>query len=285
MSASSVSTSSQPPRPVLTLNDGRALPQVALGLWLTPPDVTAEVVGAAIAAGYRAIDTAAACRNEAGVGEGVRASGLARGEIFVATKLRNRDHGYDETLAAFDRSLRRLGLDYVDLYMIHWPAPAQGRYIDSWRAMVRLQEEGRVGSIGVANFMVEHLRRIIGETGAVPAVNQIELHPKFQQTELRAFHAGQGIATESWSPLGQGRCLKHPEIARIAARHGKTPAQTVIRWHIDSGLAATPRSVHAERIAENFEVFDFKLDGEDMAAIAALDDSAGRMGFDPVTYH
>jgi 2,5-diketo-D-gluconate reductase A len=219
------------------------------------------------------------------VGEGVRACGAPREEVFVTTKLWNRDHGYDETLAAFDRSLKRLGLGYVDLYLIHWPVPSQGRYIDSWRAMIRLQEEGRVGSIGVCNFMIEHLRRIIGETGAVPAINQIELHPKFQQTELRAFHAGQGIATGSSSPLGQGQCLKHPEIARIAARHGKTPAQAVIRWHIDSGLAVIPSSVHAERIAENVEVFDFKLDGEDMAAIAALDDPTGRIGFDPVTFH
>jgi 2,5-diketo-D-gluconate reductase A len=282
MSASSVSTS---PRPALTLNDGRALPQVGLGLWRTPPEVAAEVVCAAIASGYRAIDTTAACENEAGVGEGLRACGAPREEVFVTTKLWNCDHGYGETLAAFDRSLKRLGLGYVDLYLIHWPVPSQGRYIDSWRAMIRLQEEGRVGSIGVCNFMIEHLRRIIGETGAVPAINQIELHPKFQQTELRAFHAGQGIATGSSSPLGQGQCLKHPEIARIAARHGKTPAQAVIRWHIDSGLAVIPSSVHAERIAENVEVFDFKLDGEDMAAIAALDDPTGRIGFDPVTFH
>jgi len=284
MSASSVSTSPQLTLPVLTLNDGRTMPQVGLGVWQTPPEVTGGVVRTAIETGYRAIDTAAAYVNEAGVGEGLRASGVAREEIFVTTKLWNSHHGYDETLAAFDESLERLGLGYVDLYLIHWPVPSQGRYIDSWRAMVQLQEEGRVGSIGVSNFMVEHLRRIIGETGAIPAVNQVELHPKFQQTDLRAFHAGQGILTESWSPLGQGQILRHPVIARVAARHGKTPAQAVIRWHIDSGLAVIPKSVHAERIAENFEVFDFQLDGEDMAAIAALDDPSGRMGFDPVTF-
>ncbi|CAN7241360.1 aldo/keto reductase [Phenylobacterium sp. LjRoot225] len=284
MSASSVQSPPKLASPVVTLNDGRAMPQVGLGVWRTPPAVTAEVVCTALEAGYRTIDTAAAYVNEAGVGEGVRASGAPRDAVFVITKLWNRDHGYDETLAAFDKSLERLGLGYLDLYMIHWPVPSQGRYIDSWRAMVRLQEEGRVGSIGVSNFMVEHLRRIIGETGAIPAVNQIELHPKFQQTDLRAFHAGQGIVTQSWSPLGQGQLLKHPEIARIAARHGKTPAQAVIRWHIDSGLAVIPKSVHAERIAENFEVFDFRLDAEDMAAVAALDDPTGRIGFDPLTF-
>lgn len=284
MPAPPVASSPPPALPQLVLNDGRAMPQLGLGVGQTPAEITAGVVRTAIEAGYRAIDTAAAYQNEAAVGEGVRACGVARQALFIATKLWNSHHGYDETLAAFDQSLERLGLGYVDLYLIHWPAPSVGRYIDSWRALIRLQEEGRVGSIGVSNFMVEHLRRIIGETGAIPAVNQIELHPTFQQTDLRAFHAGQGIVTQSWSPLGQGRLLKHPEIARIAARHGKTPAQAVIRWHIDSGLAVIPKSVHAERIAENVEVFDFRLDGEDMAAIAALDDPTGRIGFDPLTF-
>jgi len=274
-----------PPRSPLTrLNDGQAMPQVGLGVWQTPPDITAQVVRTAIATGYRSIDTAAVYGNEAGVGEGVHGSEVSRDEIFITTKLWNRDHGYDATLAAFDHSLERLGLDDVDLYLIHWPVPAEGRYIDSWRAMIRLQEEGRARSIGVSNFMVEHLRRLIGETGVAPALNQVELHPKFQQTELRAFHASQGIVTESWSPLGQGELLKHPVIARIAARHGRTPAQAVIRWHIDSGFVVIPKSVHADRIAENFEVFDFRLDDEDMTAIAALDDPTGRMGFDPLTF-
>jgi len=276
--------SAVPSSPSLALNDGRAMPQVGLGVWQSPPEVTAEAVRMALEVGYRSIDTAAIYDNEREVGQGLRDAGVARESLFVTTKLWNRDHGYDETLAAFDASLKRLGLDYLDLYLIHWPVPADGRYLDSWRAMVRLREEGRVGSIGVSNFMVEHLRRLIGETGEVPAVNQIELHPKFQQTELRAFHAGQGIRTESWSPLGQGQLLKHPVIARVAARHGKTPAQAIIRWHIDSGLVVIPKSIRAERIAENFEVFDFRLDGEDMAAIAPLDDPAGRMGFDPLTY-
>jgi 2,5-diketo-D-gluconate reductase A len=274
----------RPASPVLALNDGEAMPQVGLGVWQTPARVAAEVVRAALETGYRAIDTAAAYGNEAAVGEGLRASGVARPEVHVTTKLWNSHHGYDATLRAFDQSLERLGMDYVDLYLIHWPAPQQGLYIDSWRALARIREEGRACSIGVSNFMVEHLRRIIGETGAVPAVNQVELHPKFQQTELRAYHASQGITTESWSPLGQGQLLKNPEIARIAARHGKTPAQAIIRWHIESGLVVIPKSVRPERIEENFEVFDFGLDEEDMRCIAALDDPSGRIGDDPLTF-
>ena len=270
--------------PSLPLNDGRSMPQLGLGVWQTPPEATAQAVRAALAVGYRLIDTAAAYRNEAGVGEGVRASGVPRDQVFVATKLWNSDQGYDETLRAFDRSLERLGMDYVDLYLIHWPHPALGRYIDSWRALVRLKEEGRTLSVGVCNFMIEHLRRIMAETGVAPAVNQIELHPCFQQTDLRAFHAGQGIVTQSWSPLGQGRLLKHPEIARIAARHGKTPAQAIVRWHVESGLAVIPKSVNPERIAENFEVFDFRLGEEDMGAIARLDDPVGRIGDDPLMF-
>ena len=273
-----------PAAPALALNDGRAMPQLGLGVWRTPPETTALAVRSALELGYRAIDTAAAYGNEAGVGEGVRASGVAREAVFVTTKLWNSDQGYDETLRAFDRSLERLGMDYVDLYMIHWPHPARGLYIDSWRALIRLKEEGRALSIGVSNFMIEHLRRIMAETGVAPVLNQIELHPAFQQTDLRAFQAGQGILTESWSPLGRGRLLSHPKIAHIAARHGKTPAQAIIRWHLDSGLAVIPKSARPERIAENFEVFDFRLDREDMSAIAELDDPAGRIGVDPLTF-
>lgn len=269
--------------PVLRLNDGVAMPQLGLGVWLTPPEITAEVVRTALETGYQLIDTAAGYHNEAAVAAGIRASGVPREEVFVTTKVRNQDHGYDETLTAFDRSLGRLGMDYVDLYLIHWPAPARGRYIDSWRALARLKEEGVVRSIGVSNFMIEHLRRIVAETGVVPAVNQVELHPRFQQTELRAFHAGQGILTQSWSPLGHGHLVRSPELARIGARHGKTPAQAIIRWHIDCGLAVIPKSVHADRIEENFEVFDFRLDEEDMAAVARLDDPGGRIGPDPLS--
>ncbi|MDB5465338.1 MAG: putative oxidoreductase/MSMEI [Phenylobacterium sp.] len=270
--------------PAIPLNDGRTMPQVGLGVWQAPAEVTAEVVRAALSIGYRSVDTAAAYRNERGVGEGVRTSGVDREKVFVTTKLWNDDHGYDATLRAFEASLARLGLEEIDLYLIHWPAPKQDRYLDSWRALVRLRDEGRARSIGVSNFMIEHLRRIIGETGVVPAVNQIELHPKFQQTDLRAFHAGQGIATESWSPLGRGRLLADPVVAKVAAKHGKTPAQAIIRWHIDLGLIVIPKSVNAERIAQNFDVFDFRLDDEDMAALAKLDDPHGRIGPDPLAF-
>jgi 2,5-diketo-D-gluconate reductase A len=269
--------------PAIPLNDGRAMPQLGLGVWRIPPERTQEAVGAALGVGYRLIDTAAIYGNEAEVGAAVRRSGVPREDVFVVTKLWSSDQGYDEALRAFDRSLERLGLGYVDLYLIHWPAPAKGRYIDSWRALIRLAEEGRARSIGVSNFMVEHLRRVIGETGVAPAVNQIELHPAFQQTDLRAFHASQGIVTQSWAPLAEGRILKHPAVARIAARHGKTPAQAVIRWHLDSQLATIPKSVRPERIEENFEVFDFRLDEEDMAAMAALDRPSGRTGDDPLS--
>jgi len=279
MSASAIAGS-----PMLTLADGQTAPQLGLGVWLTPAEVAAQCVQTALETGYRLIDTAAAYQNEAAVGEGVRAAGLPRDEVFVTTKLWNTHHDYDEALRAFDKSLQRLKMDYVDLYLIHWPVPVQDRYIDAWRALARLQEEGRARSIGVCNFMVEHLRRIIGETGVIPVVNQVELHPQFQQTELRAFHASRGIATQSWSPLGHGQLLKHPELARIAARHGKTAAQAIIRWHLDSGLLVIPKSVRPERIVENFEVFDFKLDDEDLAAIAKLDSPAGRIGADPLTF-
>jgi 2,5-diketo-D-gluconate reductase A len=270
------------PAPSLPLNDGRSMPQLGLGVWRTAPNETVEAVTTALDLGYRLIDTASIYGNEAEVGAAVRASNVPREEVFVITKLRNSDQGYDEALRAFDASLGRLGLDYVDLYLIHWPAPVLDRYIDSWRALIRLAEEGRARSIGVSNFMIEHLRRIIAETGVTPVLNQIELHPVFQQTDLRSFHVGQGIATQSWAPLAKGRLLKHPVVARIAARHGKTPAQAVIRWHLDSGLATIPKSANPDRIAENSEVFDFRLDEEDMAAIAALDNPSGRIGEDPL---
>ena len=269
--------------PALTFNDGRATPQLGLGA-LMPAEITAGVVRAALETGYRLIDTAASYRNEAAVGEGIRLSGVPRDEIFITTKLRSDDQGYDEALRAFDASLKRLGTDYVDLYLIHWPAPARGRYIDAWRALTRLCEEGQARSIGVSNFMIEHLRRIVAETGVTPALNQIELHPQFQQSELRAFHAGQGIVTQAWSPLGRGKLLKHAEVARVGARHGKTPAQAILRWHLDRGLSAIPKSVRVERLEENFEVFDFRLDDEDMAAMTRLDDPNGRMGPDPLSW-
>ncbi len=267
----------------LTFNDGRTIPQVGLGVWQTPNDTAVQVVKTALDAGYRHIDTAAAYRNEKGVGEGIKASGLSREDVFVTTKLWNDNQGHDETLVAAEKSLGRLGLEYLDLYLIHWPAPAKGLYVESWKALVRLQQDGRVKSIGVSNFAAEHLDRIIGETGVAPAINQIELHPRFQQRALREANTARGVLTESWSPLGQGQLLSDPVIAGIAARHGKTPAQVIIRWHVDSGLVVIPKSVTPERIVQNFGVFDFQLDEADKAAIAGLDSEAGRIGPDPLT--
>ena len=270
-------------QPYVSLNDGRSIPQVGLGVWRTPNEDAAAVVRTALEAGYRHVDTAAAYENEAGVGEGVRASGLSRDDIFITTKVWNTDQGYDATLKAFDASLKRLRLDGVDLYLVHWPAPRRDLYLDTWRALVRLRDEGRVRSIGVSNFEVQHLDRIIGETGVVPVLNQIEVHPRFQQRALREAHTARGIATESWSPLGRGTLLEDPTIAGIAARHGRTPAQVVIRWHLDSGLIVIPKSANPSRIAQNFDVFGFSLDADDMAAIARLDSADGRIGPNPVT--
>lgn len=267
----------------LTFNDGQTIPQVGLGVWQTPNDTAVEAVRTALEAGYRHIDTAAAYRNEKGVGEGLKASGLAREEVFVTTKLWNDNQGYDATLTAAEKSLGRLGLDYLDLYLIHWPAPRKGLFVETWKAFVRLKEEGRVKSIGVSNFTAEHLDRIIGETGVAPVINQIELHPRFQQKALREENARRGVLTQSWSPLGQGQLLSDPVIAGIAAKHGKTPAQVIIRWHVDSGLVVIPKSVTPERIVQNFNVFDFQLDAEDRAAIAGLDAEDGRIGPDPMT--
>lgn len=265
----------------LTLNDGRLMPQVGLGVWQSPAETTADTVATALAAGYLAIDTAAAYRNEPGVGEGVKRSGMARDKLFITTKLWNENQGHDAALAAFDKSLARLGMDYVDLYLIHWPAPTQDLYLESWKALIRLREEGRAKSIGVSNFAIAHLERIIGETGVTPAANQIELHPRWRQDELRAFHAAKGIITTSWSPLGQGRLLDDPVIGQIAAKHGKTPAQVIIRWHVDLGLTVIPKSVTPARIVANFQVFDFALDAEDLKAIEGLNAADGRIGPDP----
>ena len=270
-------------QPRISFSDGHSIPQVGLGVWKTPNDGAVNAVRAALQAGYRHIDTAAVYQNEEGVGRGIHASGVARDEIFLTTKAWNEDQGYDSTLMALDASLKRLGQDYVDLYLIHWPSPGRGLYVDTWRALIKAQEEGRVRSIGVSNFAAEHLDRIIDETGVTPMLNQIELHPRFQQKRLREVHAQRGIKTQSWSPLGQGQLLSDPVIARIAGKHGRTPAQTIIRWHIDNGLIVIPKSVTPGRIVENFNVFDFALDAEDMAAIAGLDDPSGRIGSDPMT--
>jgi 2,5-diketo-D-gluconate reductase A len=270
-------------QPHIRFHDGNSIPQVGLGVWQTPNEGAAPAVEAALKAGYRHIDTAAAYRNEQGVGLGIRNSGVARSDIFVTTKLWNEDQGFDQALKAFDHSLKELGTDHVDLYLIHWPSPRRNLYLDSWKAMVRLKEEGRARSIGVSNFNPEHLERIIGETGVVPVLNQVELHPDFQQTALRAVHAEHDIRTESWSPLGQGQLLAHPVIAGIASRRGKTPAQIIIRWHIENDLIVIPKSVTPSRIVENFQVFDFALDAADLEALNGLDSAAGRIGPNPET--
>lgn len=270
-------------QPLITFNDGASLPQLGLGVWQVPDDEAAAIVQAAVEAGYRHVDTAAVYGNEAGVGAGLARAG-AGAEVAVTTKLWNESQGYDRALRAFEKSLQRLGRDSVDLYLIHWPCPSQDLYVESWKALVRLKEEGRVRSIGVSNFNPDHLRRIVDETGVTPAVNQVELHPRFQQADLRAAHAELGILTECWSPLGQGRLLQDPAIGKIAAKHGKTPAQAIIRWHLDSGFLVIPKSANPERVRQNFQVFDFALDAEDMAAIAALDDANGRIGPDPAKF-
>lgn len=269
---------------MIVLNDGNRMPQLGVGVWKVPADDTARAVGAAIAAGYRSVDTAAIYGNEAGVGAAIADSGIPRADFFVTTKLWNSNHGHDAALRAFDDSMARLGLDQLDLYLIHWPVPGQDLFVDSWRALVRLREEGRVRSIGVSNFLAPHLERLIGETGVAPAVNQIELHPRFQQAELRAFHARHGIATESWSPLGRGTAFADPVVAGIAAKHGRTAAQVIIRWHLDLGLIVIPKSVTPAHIRENIAVFDFTLDDADRAAMARLDRADGRTGPDPLTF-
>ena len=273
----------QPRHPFIQFHDGRSIPQLGLGVWQTPADETAQAVKAALAAGYRHVDTAAIYGNEAGVVEGLRASGVPREDVFVTTKLWNAEQGFDSTLRAFDASMKLLGLQELDLYLIHWPCPARGLFVDTWRAFVRLQGEGRVRSIGVSNFEPEHLERLVQETGVKPVLNQVELHPRFQQQVLRSYHAAHGIATQAWSPLGQGQLLSDPAIAALANKHGKTPAQVIVRWHIDMGHVVIPKSVQAGRIAENADVFDFALDADDLAVLARLDQPDGRIGPNPLT--
>ena len=265
-------------QPRIALNDGRHMPQLGYGVFQVPPEDTRRLVVDAIDLGYQAIDTATFYRNEAEVGQAVRDSGK---RPFVTTKLWNDNQGYDRALRAFDASYDALGLDAIDLYLIHWPKPALDLYVETWKALIRLRDEGRVRTIGVSNFTAAYLERIIHDTGVVPAVNQVELHPYFQQVELRAYHEENDIVTTSWSPLGRGGVLADPVIASIARKHDKTPAQVIIRWHIESGLTVIPKSSNRERQAENLDVFGFSLDPEDMQAIARLDRADGRIGPDP----
>ncbi|MFC0845214.1 aldo/keto reductase [Streptomyces noboritoensis] len=270
--------------PSITLNNGVEMPQLGYGVWQVPDDEAAQAVTTAIETGYRSIDTAAIYENEVGTGKAITASGVAREELFVTTKLWNNASETwtrDGVLREFDASLAKLGLDYVDLYLIHWPRAMRDDYVAIWKAFGELAQSGRAKAIGVSNFKEPQLRRIIDESGVVPAVNQVELHPQLAQPELRAFHAEHGIATEAWSPLGQGKgLLEVPTIVAIAQKYGKTAAQVVLRWHVQLGTIAIPKSVTPSRIAENFDVFGFELDAEDIAAIAALDE-AKRLGPDP----
>ncbi|KQT47117.1 aldo/keto reductase [Devosia sp. BK] len=270
-------------QPHVTFHDGRSIPQVGLGVWQTPNDVAVEAVSTALKTGYRHIDTAAVYQNEEGVGEGIRQSGVARGDIFLTTKVWNDDQGFDQTLRAMDASLKRLGTDYVDLYLIHWPSAYRGKYVETWQSLVKLKEEGKARSIGVSNFEGTYIDELEAATGQLPVINQVQLHPRFQQRKLRARYEPKGIITESWSPLGQGKMLEDQTIADIAQRHGKSPAQVIIRWHIEEGLVVIPKSVTPSRIVENFDVFDFELSAEDKAAINGLDNEAGRLGSDPLT--
>ena len=269
--------------PVLTLHDGVEIPQLGFGVFQIPPAETQERVEEALAAGYRHVDTAAAYRNEAGVGAAIAAAGLRREDVFVTTKLWNSEQGYDATLRAFEQSLERLGSGHVDLYLIHWPLPSRDLFLDTWRAFERIREEGGARSIGVSNFRVEDLERLEREAERLPTVNQIELHPRLQQGELRAWHEEHGIATEAWSPLAQGDLLEDGTIATIAAHHDRTPAQVILRWHLQLGNVAIPKSVTPSRIRENFELFDFALSEDDMAAIERLD-AGERIGPDPGTF-
>ncbi|MBN9623536.1 MAG: aldo/keto reductase [Actinobacteria bacterium] len=269
--------------PTITLADGVRIPQLGLGVWQIPLDDTQRVVEEALAGGYRHIDTAASYDNEEGVGAALAAAGIPRDEVFVTTKLWNADQGHEEARRAFERSLGRLGLDRVDLYLIHWPMPAEDRFVETWRALEEIQGEGRVRSIGVSNFRPEDLERLESETARAPTVNQIELHPRLQQEELRAFHAAHGIVTAAWSPLASGAMFGDRKIEEIAARLGRTAAQVILRWHLQLGNVVIPKTATTGRLAENVAIFDFELDPEDMASIATLE-TGGRVGPDPATF-
>jgi 2,5-diketo-D-gluconate reductase A len=269
--------------PVVTLRDDGQIPQLGFGVFQVPPEDTAEVATRALLAGYRHIDTAAAYGNEAGVGQALRAAGLDRDDVFITTKCFNDDQGFQQATRALKTSLGQLEMDYVDLYLIHWPVPAHDKYVETWQAFIELQSQGLVRSIGVSNFQPAHLERIIAETGVTPSVNQVELHPLLQQAGLRQMHSELGIATEAWSPLAQGQVLDNDTITQIAEAHERTPGQVVIRWHLQLGNIVIPKSVTPERIVENFDVFDFHLTEAEMEQIKALD-AGHRTGPDPDTF-
>ncbi|MFD1516424.1 aldo/keto reductase [Pseudonocardia yunnanensis] len=267
--------------PKIRLNNGVSIPQLGFGVFQIEPDQTAPAVRMALEAGYRHIDTAQGYNNEEGVGQAIRESGLPRAEVFVTTKLTNSRHGHDEAIAALDESLERLGLDHVDLFLIHWPRPKANRFVETWRAFEKIASDGKARAIGVSNFRVPDLQRLAAETDTVPALNQIELHPWLPQTELRAYHQKHGIATEAWSPLGKGgELLAEQVIVALAEKYGKSPAQIVLRWHLQLGNIVIPKSVTASRISENIDVFDFELSDDDVASISELENGR-RLGPDP----
>jgi len=268
--------------PSLPLNDGHRLPQIGLGTWKTPDADAPRVVADAIAAGYRLIDTASEYKNEVGVGAGLREAAAAE-SLILTTKLWNADQGFDSTLRAAEASLRRLGRPQIELYLIHWPSPAQNLYVETWKALIELKRRGAVRSIGVCNFTRAHLERIIGETGVAPVVNQIELSPELAQRELRNFHARHQIVTQSWSPLARGHLVGHPAIIAMARNYGKTPAQIILRWHVQSSLVVIPKSVRPERLRENLAIFNFALSVDDMSALDGMD-AGKRLGPNPETF-
>jgi 2,5-diketo-D-gluconate reductase A len=270
--------------PTIALRDAGEIPQLGFGVFQVPPEDTAEIVTRAFETGYRHIDTAQGYENEAGVGHGFRASGLAREDVFITTKCANGVQGYEQSKRALRESLDKLELDYVDLYLIHWPLPSVDKYLETWKAFIELRDEGLTRSIGVSNFQPAHLARIVDETGETPSLNQVELHPFLAQTGLRREHADRGIVTEAWSPLAQGAVLDEPAITEIAEAHGKTPGQVVIRWHLQLGNVVIPKSVTPKRIEQNFDVFGFELTDEQVQAIEALD-RGERTGPDPDTFN
>jgi 2,5-diketo-D-gluconate reductase A len=271
--------------PTITLNNGVEIPQLGFGVYQVKPEETAQAVQTALEVGYRHIDTAEMYGNEAGVGEGIRNSGIPREEVFVTSKLNNGFHAHDDALKAFDGTLEALGSDYVDLFLIHWPLPGiDVDYVETWKALEEIYRSGRAKSIGVSNFNAHHLRKLFSETEVRPAVNQIEVHPYLAQDDLRAFDADHEIATEAWSPIAQGKVLDDPTILRVAERHGKTPAQVTLRWHVQRGDIVFPKSVTRSRVEENFALFDFALSEDDMREITALDRNE-RTGPDPDTFN
>ncbi|HEY1967513.1 MAG TPA: aldo/keto reductase [Pseudonocardia sp.] len=269
--------------PAIRLNNGVEIPRFGFGVWQVAPDQAAAAVGEAFAAGYRHVDTAQMYQNEEGVGAAIAGSGLARDEVFVTTKLNNQAHGFDSAITALEGSLRKLRLDYVDLFLIHWPLPRQDRYVEAWRGFEKLLADGKTRAIGVSNFQPAHLDRLARETDVVPAVNQIELHPRLTQAELRRYHADHGIVTEAWSPIAQGQAVREPEIIALAEKYGVTPAQLVLRWHLQIGNVVFPKSVTPARIRENIDVFGFEISPDDVAAIEELN-ADRRTGPNPDTF-